>query len=136
MPYSLAGYHGTAGPGLMRAACLFLPIMGCSILVEQDLYLAWQYTRADPNVCGTDDVTMGEQAPHVGSVGKGEMSFPILSITICGRKESWLWGCKDESCICPSTAAVLRRAFPEDHLGSTVGLAMDVGVVCELALKM
>lgn len=80
----------------MRAAGLFLPLMGCSILVEQDLYLAWQYTRADPNVFGTDDVTMRELAPHVGSVGKGEMPFPILSITTCGRKESWLCGCKGE----------------------------------------
>lgn len=56
-----------------------MPLMGCSNLGEQALYLAWQHSRADCSMGGSDDVSMADLAPYLGSVGKGEMPFPTLT---------------------------------------------------------
>lgn len=79
MPYSLPGLYGRAGPGATISGGLFLPLKGCSNLGEQALYLACQHSRADCSVGWCDDVSMGEMAPNVASLGKGEM--PSYSLT-------------------------------------------------------
>lgn len=63
----------------MRAGSLFLLLMGCSKLGEQALYLDWQHSRADSNMGRHGHVSMGEVAPNVESVGKGEMLSPTLT---------------------------------------------------------
>lgn len=51
--------------------------------------------------------------------------MPLPTLATRGSQESWL---------CLSFATTLRKAGSAPHLGSTVGLALDMGVLGEPAL--